>query len=201
MIILKNSGVKSLEGLEYAENVIDFYLEGSEDIKDFSTLEKLHKIEQVDIRTKSLNDDTVPVLDSHPNLKSLAYQDSLITEKSFEKIIKSSTIKSMQLNSNPNIKSFGVLTQMSNLEYLMMQFTGVSDFRPVNDFAKLETIFAHGQKTVDTPIELKLSDLIWNEVKIETAKRYLNGEGSLKSLVRSFFCSSFNCSRIGTEIL
>lgn len=164
-------------------------------------MEKLHKIEQVDIRTKSLNDDTVPVLDSHPNLKSLAYQDSLITEKSFEKIIKSSTIKSMQLNSNPNIKSFGVLTQMSNLEYLMMQFTGVSDFRPVNDFAKLETIFAHGQKTVDTPIELKLSDLIWNEVKIETAKRYLNGEGSLKSLVRSFFCSSFNCSRIGTGIL
>lgn len=163
MRILKNSGVKNLEGLEYAENVIDFYLEESEDIKDFSTLEKLHKIEQVDIRTKSLNDDTVPVLDSHPNLKSLAYQDSLITEKSFEKIIKSSTIRSMQLNSNPNIKFFGVLTQMSNLEYLMMQFTGVSDFRPVSDFAKLETIFAHGQKTVDTPIELKLSDLIWNE--------------------------------------
>lgn len=135
--------ISNIKGLEYATEVTNLNIAEGNLISDFSPLEKMGKLAFVSITTPSLNDANFPQLAD--SVTYLSLQRTSITSKSLVKVANIKSLIYLQISETKGIESIEPLTKSEKLESLLMQFTSVSDFRPINEMKSLKKLMAYSQ--------------------------------------------------------
>lgn len=150
MTLLRNIDIKegsepisNIKGLEYATEVTNLNIAEGNPISDFSPLENMVKLAFVAITTPSLNDANFPQLAD--SVTYLSLQRTSITSKSLVKVANIKSLIYLQISETKGIESIEPLTKSEKLESLLMQFTSVSDFRPINEMKSLKKLMAYSQ--------------------------------------------------------
>ncbi|WP_291293449.1 MucBP domain-containing protein, partial [Enterococcus sp.] len=140
-----DAALADLTGLEYATSLSSFYMNGTNQISDFSVLTKINSLVYAYLMGANVTDDNVP--DFGDNLTRLNLSSANVTNAVYPKILKMNNLESLTFESNMNITTIAPLASLPNLNELRIQFCGVSDFTVINNFPVLENLAAHGQNT------------------------------------------------------
>ena len=140
-----DSALADLSGLEYATSLSSFYMNGTNQISDFSVLTKIDSLVYAYLMGANVTDDNVP--DFGDNLTRLNLSSANVTDAVYPKILKMKNLESLTFESNMNITTIAPLASLPNLKELRIQFCGVSDFTVINNFPVLENLAAYGQNT------------------------------------------------------
>ncbi|MBS7180695.1 MAG: MucBP domain-containing protein [Enterococcus gallinarum] len=140
-----DSALADLSGLEYATILSSFYMNGTNQISDFSVLTKIDSLVYAYLMGANVTDDNVP--DFGDNLTRLNLSSANVTDAVYPKILEMKNLESLTFESNMNITTIAPLATLPNLKELRIQFCAVSDFTVINNFPVLENLAAYGQNT------------------------------------------------------
>ncbi|HJE81482.1 MAG TPA: MucBP domain-containing protein [Enterococcus gallinarum] len=140
-----DSALADLSGLEYATSLSSFYMNGTNQISDFSVLTKIDSLVYAYLMGANVTDDNVP--DFGDNLTRLNLSSANVTDAVYPKILEMKNLESLTFESNMNITTIAPLAALPNLKELRIQFCAVSDFTVINNFPVLENLAAYGQNT------------------------------------------------------
>ena len=140
-----DSALADLSGLEYATSLSSFYMNGTNQISDFSVLTKIDSLVYAYLMGANVTDDNVP--DFGDNLTRLNLSSANVTDAVYPKILEMKNLESLTFESNMNITTIAPLASLPNLKELRIQFCAVSDFTVINNFPVLENLAAYGQNT------------------------------------------------------
>ena len=140
-----DSALADLSGLEYATSLSSFYMNGTNQISDFSVLTKIDSLVYAYLMGANVTDDNVP--DFGDNLTRLNLSSANVTDAVYPKILEMKNLESLTFESNMNITTIAPLATLPNLKELRIQFCAVSDFTVINNFPVLENLAAYGQNT------------------------------------------------------
>ena len=140
-----DSALADLSGLEYATSLSSFYMNGTNQISDFSVLTKIDSLVYAYLMGANVTDDNVP--DFGDNLTRLNLSSANVTDAVYPKILEMKNLESPTFESNMNITTIAPLATLPNLKELRIQFCAVSDFTVINNFPVLENLAAYGQNT------------------------------------------------------
>ena len=163
----RNRGIKSLTGLEHAANLKEVDLGGeyispsgsegylnSNAISDFSPLEKLTNLEELDLTGMSgLRD--VSALARLTNLKTLHLWGSDVSDVSA--LAHLTNLKRLSLG--PDVSDVSALAHLTNLERLGIDSTGFSDVSALASLTNLERLSLHGTGFSDVSALANLTNL------------------------------------------
>lgn len=137
-----DSALADLSGLEYATSLSSFYMNGTNQISDFSVLTKIDSLVYAYLMGANVTDDNVP--DFGDNFTRLNLSSANVTDAVYPKILEMKNLESLTFESNMNITTIAPLATLPNLR---IQFCAVSDFTVINNFPVLENLAAYGQNT------------------------------------------------------
>ncbi|MGH1682325.1 MucBP domain-containing protein [Enterococcus gallinarum] len=140
-----DSALADLSGLEYATSLSSFYMNGTNQISDFSVLTKIDSLVYAYLMGANVTDDNVP--DFGDNFTRLNLSSANVTDAVYPKILEMKNLQSLTFESNMNITTIAPLATLPNLKELRIQFCAVSDFTVINNFPVLENLAAYGQNT------------------------------------------------------
>lgn len=140
-----DSALADLSGLEYATSLSSFYINGTNQISDFSVLTKIDSLVYAYLMGANVTDDNVP--DFGDNFTRLNLSSANVTDAVYPKILEMKNLESLTFESNMNITTIAPLATLPNLKELRIQFCAVSDFTVINNFPVLENLAAYGQNT------------------------------------------------------
>ena len=140
-----DSALADLSGLEYATSLSSFYMNGTNQISDFSVLTKIDSLVYAYLMGANVTDDNVP--DFGDNFTRLNLSSANVTDAVYPKILEMKNLESLTFESNMNITTIAPLATLPNLKELRIQFCAVSDFTVINNFPVLENLAAYGQNT------------------------------------------------------
>ena len=140
-----DSALADLSGLEYATSLSSFYMNGTNQISDFSVLTKIDSLVYAYLMGANVTDDNVP--DFGDNFTRLNLSSANVTDSVYPKILEMKNLESLTFESNMNITTIAPLATLPNLKELRIQFCAVSDFTVINNFPVLENLAAYGQNT------------------------------------------------------
>lgn len=140
-----DSALADLSGLEYATSLSSFYMNGTNQISDFSVLTKIDSLVYAYLMGANVTDDNVP--DFGDNFTRLNLSSANVTDAVYPKILEMKNLESLTFESNMNITTIAPLASLPNLKELRIQFCAVSDFTVINNFPVLENLAAYGQNT------------------------------------------------------
>lgn len=140
-----DSALADLSGLEYATSLSSFYMNGTNQISDFSVLTKIDSLVYAYLMGANVTDDSVP--DFGDNFTRLNLSSANVTDAVYPKILEMKNLESLTFESNMNITTIAPLATLPNLKELRIQFCAVSDFTVINNFPVLENLAAYGQNT------------------------------------------------------
>jgi len=141
------SELSSLAGLEYATNLVDFNIMGTNQVTDFSPLENLTKLKYVRLQSSNVTSDNFPDLSKNKEIFLVSLSDTSVDNRVMDKLANLTSIDSISFQSNMNITDISPLKVLPNLTSLGIQFCGVTDFTVINEFPALNSLAAFGQNT------------------------------------------------------
>ncbi|WP_271491708.1 MucBP domain-containing protein [Enterococcus sp. 5H] len=164
-ITAENSAkISNLSGLEYAINLVDFYLSSS-GVTDFSPLEKLSSLVYVNLSGKNLNSSNFPDLSLSANgITHISASNASLDNDVLPKLAQLSQVERLYLDTNMFITTLEPLKVMPKLRSISVQFCGITDFTVINDFPVLNDLAAFGQNTgrANPPMTINRTDLAYD---------------------------------------
>ncbi|EHV9415328.1 class 1 internalin InlK [Listeria monocytogenes] len=163
-ITLANINVTDLTGIEYAHNIKDLTINNIH-ATNYNQISGLSNLERLRIMGADVTSDKIPNLSGLTNLTLLdlshsAHDDSILT-----KINTLPKVSSIDLSYNGAITDIMALKTTPELTSLNIQYDGVHDYRGIEDFPKLNQLYAYGQiiggkKLINS--DIKSSKLTYN---------------------------------------
>ncbi|EAG1546678.1 class 1 internalin InlK [Listeria monocytogenes] len=163
-ITLANINVTDLTGIEYAHNIKDLTINNIH-ATNYNQISGLSNLERLRIMGADVTSDKIPNLSGLTNLTLLdlshsAHDDSILT-----KINTLPKVSSIDLSYNGAITDIMPLKTTPELTSLNIQYDGVHDYRGIEDFPKLNQLYAYGQiiggkKLINS--DIKSSKLTYN---------------------------------------
>ncbi|ECP4563979.1 class 1 internalin InlK [Listeria monocytogenes] len=163
-ITLANINVTDLTGIEYAHNIKDLTINNIH-ATNYNQISGLSNLERLRIMGADVTSDKIPNLSGLTNLTLLdlshsAHDDSILT-----KINTLPKVSSIDLSYNGGITDIMALKTTPELTSLNIQYDGVHDYRGIEDFPKLNQLYAYGQiiggkKLINS--DIKSSKLTYN---------------------------------------
>ena len=160
-----NRGIRSLSGLEYANNLTTLKFgrvwsagrsSNSNDISDLSPLSNLTKLKTLDLSGNSISD--ISVLTSLTNLGSLVLGENSISDISA--LPNLTNLGALFLQEN-NISDISVLSNMPNLYALYLDINSISDISALSNLTKLDDLSLSQNDISDVSALSNLTDLKW----------------------------------------
>ncbi|OFG14177.1 class 1 internalin InlK [Listeria monocytogenes] len=143
-ITLANINVTDLTGIEYAHNIKDLTINNIH-ATNYNPISGLSNLERLRIMGTDVTPDKIPNLSGLTSLTMLdlshsAHDDSILT-----KINTLPKVTSIDLSYNGAITDIMPLKTLPELKSLNIQYDGVHDYRGIEDFPKLNQLYAYGQ--------------------------------------------------------
>ncbi|EJH9704922.1 class 1 internalin InlK [Listeria monocytogenes] len=193
-ITLANINVTDLTGIEYAHNIKDLTINNIH-ATNYNPISGLSNLERLRIMGKDVTSDKIPNLSGLTSLTLLdishsAHDDSILT-----KINTLPKVNSIDLSYNGAITDIMLLKTLPELKSLNIQFDGVHDYRGIEDFPKLNQLYAFsqtigGKKLINS--DIKGSALTYNAEKQTLyvpfslmTERTVNYDGYVPDFVKS----------------
>lgn len=193
-ITLANINVTDLTGIEYAHNIKDLTINNIH-ATNYNPISGLSNLERLRIMGKDVTSDKIPNLSGLTSLTLLdishsAHDDSILT-----KINTLPKVNSIDLSYNGAITDIMPLKTLPELKSLNIQFDGVHDYRGIEDFPKLNQLYAFsqtigGKKLINS--DIKGSALTYNAEKQTLyvpfslmTERTVNYDGYVPDFVKS----------------
>lgn len=168
-ITLSGSTFTDLTGLETAVNLGSVNISNT-NISDLNPLKNNTELTYLRVIGDNITDSSFPDLNGLTKLESISISSKNVTHHVFEKLNKLPKLRYLYAENSMKITDISPLASLENLETLFLQFDGIDDFRPLNDFASfkngtLKSLSAFGQNTGRTNprITLKSGKLDYNE--------------------------------------
>ncbi|EAE8347900.1 class 1 internalin InlK [Listeria monocytogenes] len=163
-ITLENINITDLTGIENAHNIKDLVINNIHAM-NYNQISDLNKLERLHIMGADVTSDKIPNLSGLTNLTLLdlshsAHDDSILT-----KINTLPKVNNIDLSNNGAITDIMPLKTMLELKSLNIQFDGVHDYRGIEDFPKLNQLYAYGQNIGSKKLinsDIKSSTLTYN---------------------------------------
>lgn len=163
-ITLKGAEFTDLTGLEKATNLISFRNDDTK-ITDFSPVLKNKTLEYLSMNSETLTNDNFPDINDQDKIINLTLTSSNFTNDIFKKIHLMPNLDYLNIQSNSKITDITLLADLPKLKTLFVQFDGIVDFTPINNFKNLKSLAAFGQNIGDghapkkiTTAQLKYDD-------------------------------------------
>lgn len=193
-ITLANINVTDLTGIEYAHNIKDLTINNIH-ATNYNPISGLSNLERLRIMGTDVTSDKIPNLSGLTSLTLLdishsAHDDSILT-----KINTLPKVNSIDLSYNGAITDIMPLKTLPELKSLNIQFDGVHDYRGIEDFPKLNQLYAFsqtigGKKLINS--DIKGSALTYNAEKQTLyvpfslmTERTVNYDGYVPDFVKS----------------
>jgi internalin A len=157
--------VKSIEGLEYATELIDLSYRYGEGLESLEPIAYSKTIESLNISYSTV-ENTAKTFNT-PALTRISFIDTNISNCDFLK--KSTNIKELTIN-NSNLESLEFMTDFKDLESLYLDYNNISDITPVENKKKLKNIKINNNEVSDISvlqscINLETINISYNHVR------------------------------------
>ncbi|MCV43182.1 class 1 internalin InlK [Listeria monocytogenes] len=163
-ITLANINVTDLTGIEYAHNIKDLTINNIH-ATNYNPISGLSNLERLRIMGTDVTSDKIPNLSGLTNLTLLDFSHSAHDDSILTKINTLPKVTSIDLSYNGAITDIMPLKTAPELTSLNIQFDGVHDYRGIEDFPKLNQLYAYaqtigGKKIINS--DIKSSKLTYN---------------------------------------
>ncbi|MBC1831107.1 LapB repeat-containing protein [Listeria seeligeri] len=167
-VTLSGTNYTDLTGLETAVNLETLSISNT-NITTLNPIKNQTSLTYLNVSGDAITDSFFPDLNQLTNLQSISVSSKNVTHNIFGKFNKLSKLRYLYAQNSMLITDISALASLENLDTLFLQFDGIDDFRPLNDFAsfkngKLKALAAFGQNTGRTNprIALKSGKLDYN---------------------------------------
>ncbi|EAG3567198.1 class 1 internalin InlK [Listeria monocytogenes] len=163
-ITLENINIIDLTGIEYAHNLKDLTITNIH-ATNYNQVGSIINLERLCIMGADVTSDKIPNLSGLTNLTLLDFSHSAHDNSVLTKINTLPNVNSINLSNNGAITDIMLLKIMPELEKLNIQFDGVHDYRGIEDFPKLNQLYAYGQNIGSKKLinsDIKSSKLTYN---------------------------------------
>lgn len=167
-VTLSGTNYTDLTGLETAVNLETLNISNT-NITTLNPIKNQTSLTYLNVSGDAITDSFFPDLNQLTNLQSISVSSKNVTHNIFGKFNKLPKLRYLYAQNSMLITDISALASLENLDTLFLQFDGIDDFRPLNDFAsfkngKLKALAAFGQNTGRTNprIALKSGKLDYN---------------------------------------
>ncbi|MBC1424245.1 LapB repeat-containing protein [Listeria seeligeri] len=167
-VTLSGTNYTDLTGLETAVNLETLSISNT-NITTLNPIKNQTSLTYLNVSGDAITDSFFPDLNQLTNLQSISVNSKNVTHNIFGKFNKLPKLRYLYAQNSMLITDISALASLENLDTLFLQFDGIDDFRPLNDFAsfkngKLKSLAAFGQNTGRTNprIALKSGKLDYN---------------------------------------
>ncbi|MBC1756503.1 LapB repeat-containing protein [Listeria seeligeri] len=167
-VTLSGTNYTDLTGLETAVNLETLSISNT-NITTLNPIKNQTSLTYLNVSGDAITDSFFPDLNQLTNLQSISVNSKNVTHNIFGKFNKLPKLRYLYAQNSMLITDISALASLENLDTLFLQFDGIDDFRPLNDFAsfkngKLKALAAFGQNTGRTNprIALKSGKLDYN---------------------------------------
>ncbi|MBC1376119.1 LapB repeat-containing protein [Listeria sp. FSL L7-1699] len=168
-VTLSGSSYTDLTGIEEAENLATLTLNNT-NIQTLEPIKNQTSLTYITVSGDNVKDSFFVDLNGLVNLQSLSIGSSEVTHNIFNNFNKLPKLTYLYAQNSMKITDISALASLPALTTLFVQFDGIDDFRPLNDFesfknGNLKALAAFGQNTGRTNprITLKSGKLDFNE--------------------------------------
>ena len=147
-------GISDLTGLEYAPNLTELVLIGTNAITDIGVLSKLEKLEVIRLENNQIRD--ISVLSNLKNLNTLRLKNNQIRDISILKELKNLTY--IDLSNNP-VDDISSIFSFKNLKYLYLDNHSIKDISMLENLKELIYISLANNQISDIEVLSKLEYL------------------------------------------
>ncbi|MBC2248631.1 LapB repeat-containing protein [Listeria sp. FSL L7-0123] len=170
-VTLSGNTYTDLTGLEEADNLVTLSLNNTK-ITTLAPIKNQTSLTYITVGGDNVVDSLFVDLNGLVNLQSISISGSEVTHNVFKNFNKLPKLTYIYAQNSMKITDISALASLPALTTLFVQFDGIDDFRPLNDFesfknGNLKALAAFGQNTGRTNprITLKSSKLDFNEAK------------------------------------
>ncbi|MBK3913721.1 LapB repeat-containing protein [Listeria ivanovii] len=167
-VTITGTNYTDLTGLEAAVNLNTLNISNT-NITTLNPIRTLTTLNYLNVSGDVITDSFFPDLNQLTNLENISISSKNVTHNVFTKFNKLPKLRFLYAQNSMLITDISGLASLENLETLFLQFDGIDDFRPLNDFAsfkngKLKSLAAYGQNMGRTNprITLKSGKLNYN---------------------------------------
>lgn len=167
-VTISGTNYTDLTGLEAAVNLNTLNISNT-NITTLNPIKNQIALTYLSVSGDAITDSFFPDLNQLTNLESISVSSKNVTHNIFAKFNKLPKLRYLYAQNSMLITDISELASLENLDTLFLQFDGIDDFRPLNDFAsfkngKLKALAAFGQNTGRTNprIALKSGKLDYN---------------------------------------
>lgn len=139
--------ISNLSGLEYAVNLVDLKIGLATNITDYTPITLLEQLDYLALTTPNLNDGNFPNLPQ--SISILDLRETRITDESLNIVGHIENLEYLYIDRLKTIKSIDPLVHAKKLRLIFMQFSGVHDFRIVNEMPALRELLAYSPNVGD----------------------------------------------------
>lgn len=168
-VTLSGSTYTDLTGLEEAGNLVTLSINNT-NIQTLEPIKNQTSLTYLTVGGDNVKDSLFVDLNGLVNLQSLSINGSEVTHNVFKTFNKLPKLTYLYAQNSMKITDISALASLPALTTLFLQFDGIDDFRPLNDFesfknGNLKALAAFGQNTGRTNprITLKSGKLDYNE--------------------------------------
>ncbi|EDN9716334.1 LapB repeat-containing protein [Listeria monocytogenes] len=168
-VTLSGTSYTDLTGLEEADNLVTLSLNNT-NIQTLEPIKNQTSLTYITVSGDNVKDSLFVDLNGLVNLQSLSISGSEVTHNVFKMFNKLPKLTYLYAQNSMKITDISELASLPALTTLFLQFDGIDDFRPLNDFesfknGNLKALAAFGQNTGRTNprITLKSGKLDYNE--------------------------------------
>ncbi|WP_239257299.1 LapB repeat-containing protein [Listeria ilorinensis] len=168
-VSLSGSNYKDLTGLETAVNLQALRISDTS-ITTLAPIQNMTSLVTLSVSGNGITDSFFPDLNGLTSLESISVSSPNVTDAIFDTFNQLPNLHEVYAQSAMGITDISALASLPTLKTLFVQFDGIDDFRPLNDFesfknGSLQTLAAYGQNTgrYNPRVTLKSSELDYNE--------------------------------------
>ncbi|WP_099224130.1 LapB repeat-containing protein [Listeria costaricensis] len=166
---LSGSTYTDLTGLETAVNLTYLTISNT-NITTLAPIQNLTSLISLTVSGNNITDSFFPDLNGLTSLESISINSPNVTDDIFNTFNQLPNLHEVYAQNSMGITDISALASLPTLKTLFVQFDGIDDFRPLNDFesfknGSLQTLAAYGQNTgrYYPHVSLKSSQLDYDE--------------------------------------
>ncbi|MBC2251424.1 LapB repeat-containing protein [Listeria welshimeri] len=150
-ITLSGANYSDLTGLEAASNLETLNINNTS-IETLAPIKNVESLSYLTVGGDNVTDSTFVDLHALVNLKSISISSKNVSHKVFNSFNKLPNLTYLYAQNSMKITDISALASLPALNTLFLQFDGIDDFRPLNDFesfknGNLKALAAFGQNT------------------------------------------------------
>ncbi|MBF2461065.1 LapB repeat-containing protein [Listeria welshimeri] len=150
-ITLSGANYSDLTGLEVASNLETLSINNTS-IQTLAPIKNVESLSYLSVGGDNVTDSTFVDLHALVNLKSINISSKNVSHKVFNSFNKLPNLTYLYAQNSMKITDISALASLPALNTLFLQFDGIDDFRPLNDFesfknGNLKALAAFGQNT------------------------------------------------------